>query len=396
MINEMKDSFNISVIGSGYVGMSLAVLLAQNHKVIIREIDQKKISKINEKQSTVEDAYIQKFFDTKNLDIRATNSSKEAYKSSDFIVIAVPTNYDPINNYFDTSIVDSVIEEILNFNEKAFIIIKSTIPVGYIKSIKKKFNIDNIVFSPEFLREGSALYDNLYPSRIIIGGNCKRSKIFADMLLGSTIDKSAKVLYVDSNEAEAIKLFSNTYLAMRVAFFNELDSYGMQEGLKVQDIIEGVCLDDRVGDGYNNPSFGYGGYCLPKDTKQLLSNFKNTPQNLIEAIINSNETRKKFISKKIHETDLNTVGFYRLVMKQGSDNMRSSASIDLLEMLIDSEKKILIYEPNIEDEYFMNCQIINDLESFKKNSDLVVANRLSVELDDIKEKVFTRDLYLNS
>ena len=254
MINEMKDSFNISVIGSGYVGMSLAVLLAQNHKVIIREIDQKKISKINEKQSTVEDAYIQKFFDTKNLDIRATNSSKEAYKSSDFIVIAVPTNYDPINNYFDTSIVDSVIEEILNFNEKAFIIIKSTIPVGYIKSIKKKFNIDNIVFSPEFLREGSALYDNLYPSRIIIGGNCKRSKIFADMLLGSTIDKSAKVLYVDSNEAEAIKLFSNTYLAMRVAFFNELDSYGMQEGLKVQDIIEGVCLDDRVGDGYNNPS----------------------------------------------------------------------------------------------------------------------------------------------
>ena len=385
------QKIKITVVGSGYVGLSLAVLLAQHNQVVVLDVDSTRVDQINTKQSTVADTDIEAFLEEKELDITATIDRRSAYQGASFVVVAAPTNYD--TDQFDTSAVDGVVEDALGLNKKAIVVIKSTIPVGHTKSLQEKHKTNRIIFSPEFLREGQALHDNLYPSRIIVGSQTETAKEFANLLIQGAQKKNIETLFVGETEAEAIKLFSNTYLAMRISFFNELDSYGLDKALDIKEIIEGVCLDERIGKGYNNPSFGYGGYCLPKDTKQLLANYENVPQNLIQAIISSNQTRKDFISDWILDKKPAVVGFYRLIMKEGSDNFRSSAILGLISRIREAGIEIIIYEPDIEKSYFDGIKVINNLKAFKEISDIVVANRNARNLKDIQHKVFTRDIY---
>lgn len=384
---------NISVTGLGYVGLSNAVLLAQNSNVTGIDIVEDKINLIKKKISPIEDKEISDYLKNKKLNLTVTTDKEEAYKNADFSIIATPTNYDDKNNFFDTSLVESAILDILKINKQTTIVIKSTIPVGYTEKIRKKLRVDNIIFSPEFLREGKALFDNLYPSRIIIGDKSQKAHLFAQLLKDACIKENVEVLFTNSSEAEAIKLFSNTYLAMRVAFFNELDSYALSKNLCVRDIISGVCLDPRIGDGYNNPSFGYGGYCLPKDTKQLKANYSDTPNNIISAIVDANKTRKDFVSQKIIEKKPKTVGVYRLIMKKNSDNFRYSAIQGVIKRIKSTGINIIIYEPNLNSEYFLNSKVTEDIKYFKEKSDLIITNRYDNILDDVKTKVFTRDIF---
>ncbi|MEP2977910.1 MAG: nucleotide sugar dehydrogenase [Lentilitoribacter sp.] len=383
----------ITVVGTGYVGMSIGVLLSQHNEVLFLDIDDEKIKLINNNQSPVKDDEIESFLSNKNLDLRATNNDVEAYVDADFIIVATPTNYDAEQNSFDTKTVETVLSNISKINPDAVSIVKSTIPIGFTEEIKQKLGIKNVIFSPEFLREGRALYDNLYPSRIIVGEISDRAKQFADLLLQAAISDDVAVILTDSNEAEAIKLFANTYLAMRVAFFNELDSYSAVHGLDTKQIVDGVCLDPRIGAHYNNPSFGYGGYCLPKDTKQLLANFSDTPQNLMQAIVTSNETRISFVTNEILKTKPKIVGIFRLIMKSGSDNFRASSIISVMEKLKKHDVEIVVFEPSLNDKQFMGGEIILDLDQFKTKSDIIVCNRNSTELDDIHHKVYTRDIF---
>ena len=383
----------IAVVGAGYVGMSMSVLLAQKNSVITLDLDQERVNKINNKKSTIEDVDISAFLNDKDLDLRATLDFNEAIEFADIIVIATPTDYDSEANYFDTRSVDGVINEALKINNNALIVIKSTIPVGHTASLQKKFNNKDIIFSPEFLREGRALKDNLYPSRIIIGSDSKKARRFANLLNESTYKEGCETLHVDSSEAEAIKLFANSYLAMRVSFFNELDSYALKNDLDTLSIIKGVELDQRIGSGYNNPSFGYGGYCFPKDTKQLLSNFDDVPQNIIRAIIESNETRKKYLSEIILNKNPKNIGIFKLAMKEGSDNFRMSAIQDIALYLKNKGMNILIYEPSIEDDFFEDYEVCNDIKKFKETSDIILTNRKSHKLNDVADKVFSRDVF---
>ena len=388
-----SSSHNITIIGSGYVGMSLATLLSQYHKVTIVDIDKEKVKKINAGMSPLKDSMISDYLKHKDLNLRASSSLGGTIESADIAVIATPTDYDDETRYFDTSSVDMVVEEILQHNSEAVIVIKSTIPEGHTDLLKSKYKTNHIIFSPEFLREGQALQDNLYPSRIVIGSKCNNAEFFANILREASLKKDVDILFTSSKEAEAIKLFSNTYLAMRVAFFNELDTYAMSKSLNARDIINGLSLDDRIGDHYNNPSFGYGGYCLPKDTKQLLANFDSIPQELISSVISSNQTRKKFISDKILERESNTIGFYKLAMKKDSDNFRSSSILDVIDLVLNAGKKIIIFEPNIDDRFFNDIEVDNNFESFKERVDLIVTNRQEDQLLDIQDKVFTRDIF---
>tara|TARA_B100000989_G_scaffold294100_1_gene272510 strand:- start:18 stop:1196 length:1179 start_codon:yes stop_codon:yes gene_type:complete len=383
----------ITVVGSGYVGMSLSTLLSQHNDVTIFDVDAEKVKKINNKLSTVSDKEIELFLSEKILSLIATSDKKIAYKEADFIVVATPTDYDSNRNFFDTSSVDTVIHDALKHNDDATIIIKSTIPVGHTKSLQEKFSTKRIIFSPEFLREGQALRDNLNPSRIIIGSNCKKALAFAGLLKEGAEKKDIQVLFLGSSEAEAVKLFANTYLAMRVSFFNELDSYSLIRDLDSKSIIEGVCLDNRIGSGYNNPSFGYGGYCLPKDTKQLLANYEQIPQTLIEAIVASNKTRKDFIADEILKKKPEVVGFYRLIMKHGSDNFRTSAVQGIMKRIKAKGVKVVVYEPLINEKYFFNSDVLRSINKFKEISDLILSNRRTDELRDVSYKVFTRDLF---
>ena len=387
----MKVKNKITIVGAGYVGMSMSVLLAQKNSVITLDLDQERVNKINNKQSTIKDVDISSFLNDKDLDLRATIDFHEAIESADIIVIATPTDYDPETNYFDTRSVDGVIDEALKINDKALMVIKSTVPVGHTVSLQKKFNNNDIIFSPEFLREGQALKDNLYPSRIIIGSDSIKAREFANLLNESAYKDDCDILYVDSSEAEAIKLFANSYLAMRVSFFNELDSYALKNDLDTLSIIKGVELDQRIGSGYNNPSFGYGGYCFPKDTKQLLSNFAEVPQNIIRAIVESNETRKKYLSEIILNKNPKNVGIFKLAMKEGSDNFRMSAVQDIALYLKNKGINILIYEPSID--FFENYDLCNDIKEFKETSDIILTNRKSDKLNDVADKVFTRDIF---
>ena len=384
----------IAVAGTGYVGLSLATLLSQKNEVVALDVIPEKVEKINNRISPIQDEYIQKYFKEKKLNLKATLDYKEAFEGAEFVIISTPTNYDEEKNFFDTSSVEDIIEKVISMNDKNItMVVKSTIPVGYIEKTKEYYNIDNIFFSPEFLREGKALYDNLYPSRIIVGNKGKKGKEFAKLLKDAALKDDIPELFMNSTEAEAVKLFANTYLALRVAYFNELDTYASVKGLNTKDIIEGVGLDPRIGTQYNNPSFGYGGYCLPKDTKQLLANYKDVPQNLIEAIVKSNKTRKEFIAEEIVKMNPEVVGIYRLTMKSGSDNFRSSAIQDIIKSLKAEGKKIIIYEPTLEKEEFSNCKVVNDLDEFKKEASVIMANRLEECIKDVKNKVFTRDLF---
>lgn len=383
----------IAVAGTGYVGLSIATLLAQHNEVVALDIIQEKVDMINNHISPIKDKEIEDFLANKELNLRATLDYKEAFKDAEFIVISTPTNYDDERNFFDTSSVEDIIQKVISMGINTTMVVKSTIPVGFIKSIKEKYGINNIMFSPEFLREGKALYDNLYPSRIIVGEKSERAEKFAELLQEGAIKKDIVVKFMDSTEAEAVKLFSNTYLALRVAYFNELDTYAEIKGLNTKDIIEGVGLDPRIGNHYNNPSFGYGGYCLPKDTKQLLANYDNVPQNLIRAIVRSNRTRKKHITEMIMRRDPEVVGIYRLTMKTDSDNFRASAIQGIIERLKDEDVEIIIYEPTLKAAEFNGCRVVNDFEEFSEDSDVILANRLESALEGVKDKVYTRDLY---
>ena len=386
-------SHNITIVGSGYVGMSLATLLAQEHEVSVVDIDKEKVNKINSGISPIKDSMISDYLKNKDLNLRATDSLNGIIDTANLAIIATPTDYDDETGRFDTRSVDKAVEEILQHNSKAVIIIKSTIPEGHTEFLKAKYKTNNIIFSPEFLREGQALQDNLYPSRIIIGSKCNNAEFFANILQEASLKKDVDILFTSSKEAEAIKLFSNTYLALRVAFFNELDTYAMSKGLNARDIINGLSLDKRIGDHYNNPSFGYGGYCLPKDAKQLLANFNGIPQELVSSVINSNQTRKSFIADKILERKSDIIGFYKLAMKKDSDNFRSSSILDVIDLVLNAGKKVIIFEPNINNKFFNGIEIDNDFESFKQRADLVVTNRQDNELSDIHDKVFTRDIF---
>ena len=389
MINKTK----ITVVGSGYVGMSLAVLLSQNNEVTVLDIDSGRVDKINNNLSTVADAEIELFLSEKELSITATTDKQIAYEGASFVIVATPTNYDTENNYFDTSSVDDVVGDALELNKQAYVVIKSTIPVGHTKLLQERYTTNRIIFSPEFLREGQALKDNLYPSRIIVGSQLEVGKTFAEILAKGAKKQDIETLFIDSTEAEAVKLFSNTYLAMRVSFFNELDSYALSNDLNAESIINGVCLDERIGGGYNNPSFGYGGYCLPKDTKQLLANFDQVPQTLMQAIVSSNVKRKDFIADSIINLKPRIVGIYKLSMKKDSDNFRASAIQGIMRRIKDKGIEIVIYEPDLKENEFENLKVLDSLKSFKDISDIIISNRLSSDLDDVADKVFTRDLF---
>lgn len=386
---------NITVVGTGYVGMSLSVLLAQNNNVIALDIDEEKVKLINSNLSPIVDKNIQSFLDLKKLQLRATSNSKDAYEDADYVIIAAPTNYDPRTNYFDTNTLEKIIEDIITINKRATIVIKSTVPIGFTDKINKKYELKNIIFSPEFLREGKALWDNLYPSRIVIGRDDETAREFAALLVEGAEKEADKinVLLTGSKEAEAIKLFSNTYLAMRVAYFNELDTFSETNVLDSSQIIQGVSLDPRIGTHYNNPSFGYGGYCLPKDTKQLLANFHSTPNNLISAIVDSNETRQEFIAQQIYDKNPKVVGVFSLVMKKASDNFRDSSIQKVIHKLTDLGLEVIIYEPLIKEETFEGFRIVNELDKFKELSDIIIANRMDSSIEEIKNKVYTRDLF---
>ena len=389
----MKEKFNITVAGTGYVGLSISVLLAQNNNVTALDLIQEKVNLINQKKSPIQDKEISEFLSCKNLNLKATTNKDEAYNNPDFIIIATPTDYDSEKNFFNTSSVESVISLAEQKCPSSTIIIKSTIPVGFTEQMKKEHPSLEIIFSPEFLREGKALYDNLYPSRIIVGSSSEKAKIFADLLKNSALKKDIPVLFMNSTEAEAVKLFANTYLALRVAYFNELDTYAELKKLNTKSIIDGVCLDPRIGSHYNNPSFGYGGYCLPKDTKQLRANYQNVPSNLIGAIVESNDTRKNHIASMIISKKPETVGIYRLTMKSNSDNFRASAIQDIMKKIRAEGIKVVIYEPTIFSSEYEKYPVINDLKKFKDECDIIVANRLNEELQDVKQKIYTRDLY---